>query len=149
MSTAVEETQAHVRRLLGDDGHEVHDEGDGTLAVELGGRRLRLDVLPLGPDEAAVQVLAPLVVDVADSDDLCEAVATTPLRIGKLLVLPGTDDHLRTVVVVHRFVGDGVAPEVLRAALDVVAALADELDPVLEARFGATWTLEGPEAGTS
>jgi hypothetical protein len=141
MTPAVEATRARVRWLLAEAGVAAEDEGDDTLAVDHHGRRLRLDVLPLGGEESAIQVLAPLVVGVVASDALCEAVAGAHLSIGKFLVLPD-DDGTCTVAVVYRFVGDAVAAEVLAAALDVVAAVADDLDPDLESLVGASWTLE-------
>lgn len=130
---------AEVRSLLGarPGGFTEGDE----LAVAVGERTLYVCVLPFGP-EAAVQVMAPLLAGVADSDELCEVLATEALTFTRPLVYD--DDGGRTVLVVQRFHADQLRADVLEHALATVAADADRLDPVLEARFGATWTLEGP-----
>jgi hypothetical protein len=119
------------------------DEADGSLVAEVAGRRLYVQALPFGPDAAAIQVMAPLVAGMADSDELCEAVATAELAFGRLLLIEGSSGSRRVELVV-RFPADLLCAEVLEHALATAASEADRWDPELEARFGATWTLEGP-----
>lgn len=140
MPRGVDETWGEVRAMLGarPGGFEEGDE----LAVAVGDRRLYVTVLPYGPDSAVVQVMAPIVV-VPDSDELCLAVATAPLTFTKPLVFD--DDAGRNVLLVYRFHGDQLRADVLEFALAKVAAEAGPLDDDLERRFGATWTLEGPQ----
>jgi hypothetical protein len=118
-------------------------EVDGSLAVEVGSRRLYLEALMFGPDAAAIKVMAPLVAGLADSDELCEAIATAELDFGRLLLIEGGSGARRVELVV-RFPADLLCEDVLEHALATAAAEADRWDPELEARFGATWTLEGP-----
>ncbi|MFN8018435.1 MAG: hypothetical protein U0P45_09955 [Acidimicrobiales bacterium] len=140
MPRGPDETWDEVRALLGarPGGFEEGDE----LAVVVGDRRLYVAVLPYGPDAAVVQVMAPILAGVANSDDLCLALATSQLAFTKPLVFD--DDGGRTVLLVLRFHADQLRGDVLDFALAKVAAEAGVLDPALEGRFGATWTLEGP-----
>ena len=137
----MDETWAQVRALLG--ARPGGFEEGGELAVTVGDRRLYVAVLPFGPDSAVVQVMAPILGGVADSDDLCLAVATAPLALTRPLVYD--DEAGRNVLLVFRFHADQLRGDVLELALAKVAAEAAVLDPELEARFGATWTLEGPQ----
>lgn len=139
MAMTLESAGAELRSILGARPGGFTD-GD-ELAVAVGERTLHLCVLPFGP-EAAVQVMAPLVAGVADGDELCEVLATEALTFTRPLVYD--DDHGRTVLLAYRFHADQLRPDVVEHALATVAADADRLDPALEARFGATWTLEGP-----
>ena len=140
MPWTLEGAHEEVRRLLGArPGGFV--EGD-ELEVVVGDRTLYVAVLPFGPESAVVQVMAPLLAGVADRDELCEALATAPLAYTRPLVYD--DDGGRTVLLVLRFPGDQLRADVLEHALTTVAADAGRLDPELEARFGASWTLEGP-----
>lgn len=124
-------------RALGD------PSGTDEIVVEHDGRRLYVLVLPFGPDSAVVQVMAPLVAGVPDTDELCAVVAGAELRFGRLLLF---DDGLggRSVQHVVRFHADQLRPDVLDHALRSAAATAAVLEPDLETRFGATFTLEGP-----
>lgn len=139
MPLTLEAAWTEVRTLLGarPGGFEEGDE----LAVAVGDRTLFVCVLPFGPD-AAVQVMAPLLAGVADGDELNEVLATEPLTFTRPLVFG--DDAGRTVLLVQRFPADQLRADVLEHALATVAADAARLDPALEERFGATWTLEGP-----
>ena len=113
------------------------------IAVEFEGRSLYVTVLPYGPDSAVIQVMAPLLAGAADSDELCEAVATADLHFGRLLLFDDGSGG-RSVLHVVRFHADQLCADALDHALASVLATANRLDPELESRFGATFTLEGP-----
>lgn len=135
-----EAAQAEVRRLLGARPGGFRD-GD-ELVVRVDDRDLYVAVLPFGPDSAVVQVMAPLLGGVADTDELCEALATVALTYTRPLAYDDADG--RTVLLVLRFHADQLRADVLEHALATVATDAARLDPDLTARFGATFTLEGP-----
>lgn len=140
--SGIEGRWAELLRLLGD-RVDPSTTDDVEVAVEVDGRRLYATVLPFGPDSSVVQVMAPLVAGVADSDELCEAVATAELAFGRLLLFDDGSGG-RSVLHVVRFHQDQLCAAVLEHALREVAATAARLEPDLEARFGATFTLEGP-----
>ena len=144
MPSGVEETTELVRAALAERHGELRDEPDGSVSAAVGDRRIHAIVLPYGPG-AVVQLHTPLVVDVPDSDALCEAVATVELTLGRLLLLPGAEDHLRTVLLAHRLLAEPPLVDDLPVALDATLADADRLEPAFESAFGATWTLEAGE----
>lgn len=144
MAGGSDDTWAFVRDALGARFGPLRDEDDGSASGAAGDRRVHAIVLPAGPGDV-VQVHTPLVVDVPDSDELCEAVATVELQLGSLLLLPGSDDGQRTVLLAHRLLAAPLRRSQLDVAVDALLADADRLDPELEARFGATWTLERPQ----
>jgi hypothetical protein len=131
-----------LRRLLEARPGGFREEGY-DLVVTIGERPLYLQTFMFGPDAAVIQVMAPLVAGVANSDELCEVVATADLAFGRLLLIPETAGT-RSVELVARFHADQLRADVLEHALASVAAGAERWDPELESRFGATWTLEGP-----
>lgn len=139
--TGFDDVQAQVRALLGARTGGFEERGEAAV-IELDGRTLEVQVLPYGPDAAVVQVMTPLLVAVADRDELCEALATASLTFTRPLVFD--DDAGRNVLLVQRVVGDQLRADVLDHAIANVAVDAARLAPDLESRFGATWTLEGP-----
>ncbi len=140
----VEETTELVRAELAGQHGPLRDEPDGSASAAVGDRRIHAIALPYGPG-AVVQVHTPLVVDVADSDALCEAIATAELTLGRLLLVPGAEDHLRTVLLAHRLLADESVAANLPVAVAATLADADRLEPAFESAFGATWTLEAGE----
>lgn len=140
----MEETTELVRAALAARHGELREEPDGSASAAVGDRRIHAIALPYGPG-AVVQLHTPLVVDVPDSDALCEAIATAELTLGRLLLVPGAEGDLRTVLLAHRLLADEALAEHLPVAIDATLADADRLEPALEGAFGATWTLEPGE----
>lgn len=139
MPRSPDEAWTELRNLLGARPGGFTEGDDLTAAV--GERTLFVRVLPFG-DAAVVQVMTPLLAGVANTDGLAEAVATASLTWTRPLVFD--DEDGRQVLLVHRFHADQLRADVLDHAIATVAADAEQLDPELEAAFGATWSLEPP-----
>jgi hypothetical protein len=139
--TSYEAADAQLRSLLGDrpDGFV---EAGGDLIITVGDRRLYLQVFMFGPDAAVVQIMAPLVAGVADSDELCEAIASADLPLGRLLLLP-PESGTRSVELVVRLHADQLRADTLEHLLEAAASAAQRWDEELESRFGARWSVEG------
>jgi hypothetical protein len=140
--TSYEAADAQLRSLLSDRPDGFVDQ-DGDLVITVGDRRLYLQVFMFGPDAAVVQIMAPLVAGVADSDEMYEAIASAELPLGRMLLLP-PEGGTRSVELVVRFHADQLRADTLEHLLQATASAAEHWDAELESRFGARWSLEGP-----
>jgi hypothetical protein len=130
----VEMTTRRVRRYLDDRHGGFQHDPDWGFHGAFGSARVFVDVLPVLDDSTAVRASAPVLSDVDLGDGL--AVRATELtagtRFGAFMHLP----ERRELWFQHAILGDDLDEVELDAAIDAVAAIADDWDDRLAAEFG-------------
>jgi hypothetical protein len=125
-----DKVQTYLRELVG--RFEVDEDGDYSFRD--GSARLFVSVSELG-ERAVVDIWSILALDVPESPELYEFVATTSYRFGSLLARKQDDGKLR-VLLTHSLLGDFLDPDELKMAAVMIGTTADDVDDEVRSRFG-------------
>lgn len=131
VGTVKEKVQRYLTELIG----RVELDGEGRLSFQYGSARVFVEVEPIGDDNTAVAITAPLIFNARRSPELFHYVATSgSYRFGHLAAYEA--DGGVQILYRHTLLGDYLDPDELNWAVSAMAQTADEVDTELQRRFG-------------
>ena len=128
-------TRERVQRMLTQMVGPVQVDSEGDFSLRQGSARVFVRVTPAFEDHTVVRVFAYTNQQVPASPELFHFVATTHSFVfGNLLAVEFEDGV--TVIFAQTILGDTLDPDELFTAVVAVAMTADEIDDVIQERFG-------------